>query len=175
MDGNIDIAWQVANEMNIRDYAPEHSKDGFSFESIGSIPALANNGGTASYRHTDAWPYSENNFYRVKANSLDGGVEYSKIIQVKPAGIEPSICVYPNPCPGNIIQVLFTGTYDGIYDLQVQNNIGQVLYKQTIKLDGVNGSYNFILKPMAALAPGIYYLKILKGLYREDVIRFVVN
>jgi len=126
---SIDVAWKVEDEVNISSYEVQRSGNGSNFTSIQSRAALANNGGRATYLHNDLMALPADNFYRIKANSIGGQVQYSAVAKVAGIKTTTSISVYPNPVTGKQLQVRFNGVEAGIYQLTLVNTAGQVIHK----------------------------------------------
>ncbi|RYE22688.1 MAG: hypothetical protein EOP51_12610, partial [Sphingobacteriales bacterium] len=81
-DRSVAVSWKVTDEINMLKYEVERSANGADFESILTTAPTAVNGGSASYVQTDLSPLAADNFYRIKAISLDGQVQYSAIVKV---------------------------------------------------------------------------------------------
>ena len=77
-NNRIDIKWDVADEVNVREYQVERSVDGRSFSVIGTVPA---NGNTV-YTYIDGRPVPGTAFYRVKNVDLDGKSKYTGVIKM---------------------------------------------------------------------------------------------
>ncbi len=104
---NVLVAWKTENEINTSHFDVERSKDGSSFEKIGTV-ASYNSSGTKSYSFEDRTPHKGLNFYRLKQADRDGQFTYSNIKKVLFEGFGNPISVYPNPA-SNYILINFTG------------------------------------------------------------------
>jgi len=161
--GNADksnsIHWTVEQQINIEKYEVERSADGRNFIALlSATPEGSNNGSTMQYSKNDMNPLVGDNFYRIKAISIGGQVQYSAIVKVFAQKQISNISVYPNPVAGKIAQVQFINQDKGVYDLKVVNGQGQVIYSGT---SVVNSNYFIQLIPLGQSAPaGVYQLQI---------------
>ncbi|MEO6406607.1 MAG: T9SS type A sorting domain-containing protein, partial [Ferruginibacter sp.] len=154
----IAVNWKVENEINIQEYSVERSIDGRGFLGIATANATANNGSTSNYLQYDNSPVSGDNFYRIKATSIGGQVQYSAIVKVAPIKVPSSIKVMPNPVLNKTIQVHFTGMKEGSYQAQLFNAKGQLVYSNSIAISGSN-----IIKSIqlpSIMASGNYKLQV---------------
>ena len=158
-DRSIEVSWKVENELNISSYDVQRSADGSNFGGINSRPALVNNGGRATYNHNDGAPLMADNFYRIKATSMSGQVQYSAIVKVTALKQAGSISVYPNPVVDGNVQVRFISQPLGKYQLQLSNAAGQVLYKAAVSVNSAAQSQTIALP--ANTTSGSYQLKVI--------------
>ena len=134
------------------------STDGKKFASILSqVPG--NNGGAVTYRALDRRVVAGDLFYRIKANSLSGQVQYSAIVKVAGSKTSPTITVYPNPVTGKQMQVRFNAAAPGAYQLHLVNAAGQVIYKSSENVTG--GSLSKTIRLGSDVAAGRYDLIVI--------------
>jgi hypothetical protein len=157
-DHTIAVNWKVANELDILHYEVERSSNGRIFIKTGEANPLLNNGGSTEYSFTDNKPLITVNYYRIKAISNNGQVQYSAIVKVAPEKGDASITVYPNPVIDNKIQVQFRNQQPGIYNYDLVNAIGQVVYKGRVTVNSEFSSET--IDPGTALGKGNYQLRI---------------
>ncbi|MEO7141581.1 MAG: PKD-like domain-containing protein, partial [Ferruginibacter sp.] len=154
----IAVSWKVENEINIQQYSIERSIDGRGFLGIGIANATANNGSTTNYLHYDNSPVSGDNFYRIKATSIGGQVQYSAIVKVAPIKQPSSIKVLPNPVVNKTMQVHFAGMKEGNYQVQFFDAKGQLVYSTSIAVSGSNIIKSIQLPSL--VASGNYKLQV---------------
>ena len=75
----VNVKWNVGQEVNIQRYAMLRSANGMDFSEIGNIDALQ----LSSYQFVDQHPELGNNYYKVKSIGIDGSIQFSKIASVK--------------------------------------------------------------------------------------------
>jgi hypothetical protein len=158
-DRSIGINWAVENQLNIDHYEVERSGDGRSFTGILTVAAEgSNNGNSVRYSKTDLSPLAADNYYRIKAVSISGQLQYSAIMKVAPDKSTAGIRIYPNPVVGRTVQVQFNNQAKGSYSLQVNNEAGQVIYQGKASVN----SSNFVqsIQLAQSVSGGVYHLQI---------------
>ena len=83
-DESIAVKWHAENEIGIHHYELQRSAEGINFVSLTNTIPTNNNGGAATYNYVDAKPLVGENYYRVKAISNNGEVQYTSIVKVTP-------------------------------------------------------------------------------------------
>ncbi len=131
------VKWNVGNELNLQQYEIERSEKGTNFVNIGNTVALNNTGGSHAYNFEDAAPLAQDNYYRVKAISVNGETQYSTIVKILADTKSSSIAVYPNPVEGKKMQVSFTNKI-GKYSVVLLSSEGRTVYTQNIVITSAN-------------------------------------
>ena len=103
--------------------------------------------------------YDGNNFYRIKALSQNGLIQYSNIVKVGPVKSTTGITIYPNPVTGKTARIRFDQQIPGVYRLQLINNLGQVVYTGSVKTDYAQSTHKVYFGN--AVITGQYQLKII--------------
>ena len=153
-DKTISVKWTIENEINIEKYTVEHSADGRTFTAVANRVATNAN----AYTQKDEQPLTSDNYYRIKAQSIDGKLQYSAIVKVAMEKANSSISVYANPVVNKTVQVQFTNQPAGSYNVQISNSAGQVIYNGTAKINDSVSATSIILPPTTAA--GVYQLKV---------------
>lgn len=98
LKNQVALAWKMevdaSNEQN--EFVIQRSKDGFSFEDVGTAKALTSNGQTLSYHWVDGNPLPAMTYYRLAYQQSDGSWVYSNIIAIY-CELTQDIRVSPNP------------------------------------------------------------------------------
>jgi hypothetical protein len=157
-NGTITVKWKSENETALEKYELERSGDGNNFIGIKTVLPVSNNGTRAEYTELDNKPLSGNNFYRIKAISANGLVQYSNIAKVAAVKGEYSISVYPNPLKGKTASISFTNKVPGKYVFQLTNTVNQIVFSSTVTLRDEENTKNIFFGKH--LASGNYHLKI---------------
>ncbi len=150
------ITWKVLNENDIARYELERGTDGNNFGRIKTSNPTNNNSGNPVYHYIDEQPLNGDNFYRVRAVSFGGQVQYSTIIKITSLKAAPSISIFPNPAVDRILQVKFINQPAGNYQVKLINKLGQVVYSNFVRV-----SSNIDLKFFdlgSKMTPGTYQL-----------------
>lgn len=162
--GGIEVKWTALNELDVQDYEVQKSADGINFASIETVAAKNNGQPVLTYAITDAKPFTGNNYYRIKAISKNGEIQYTAVVVINITGIVPAVKVYPNPVIDKTINVQMSNMPAGKYELAVHSISGQQVYRSTINFSGGTGSQQVALP--SAIAGGMYTLR----LTREDTV-----
>jgi hypothetical protein len=159
-DKNIQVEWNVENELNIQQYEVEKSTDGSLFTNLSVTAPAGNSGQSASYQVTDARPAPGYNYYRIKSVDDNGKTAYSNVVKVMTGDIQQEITVYPNPVKNGVINLHFNNQPAGIYKVSLSDQSGNsILFKQVIHRAGRTIE---IIQPDTDIPEGIYQLEIIQ-------------
>lgn len=158
-NATIKVDWKVENEINMDHYGTERSADGKSFTTLNTTFAKENNSRSAAYSIVDNTPFNTDNFYRIRAVSTSGQVQYSAIVKVSPLKDQSTVSVYPNPVTGKIMNIRFLDQPEGNYSLQLSNIMGQIIYRNSIQVTGTNMTKSIGLDN--SIPAGIYQLTVI--------------
>jgi hypothetical protein len=172
-NGTITVNWKSENETAIEKYELERGGDGRNFSRIKTVLPVANNGGRAEYTELDTNPLSGNNFYRIKAISTNGLVQYSNIAKVADIRSEYRIAVFPNPVINKTINISFSNQSAGRYIIQLINALGQTTLSKSEMLDAAPQTKKIFLGNQ--LPSGNYQLKIIAPDGKTIVTAIVVD
>ncbi len=151
------ISWTVANELAMQDYELEQSADGVHFQRIHTEPAK-NSVGSGVYQYLQMQPSMDLHYYRVKANSLGGKIQYSATARVGQVTGADQFQVYPNPVQNKSLQMQMDVKIGGAHSLSLVTTGGSRQFLEHMQLSA--GSINKTISLPADLAPGIYRLQI---------------
>ena len=149
------ITWNTVGEKGESRFEVEKSTDGKNFASIGK--QAAKNTSTASYTATDNSVAEGSNYYRIKAVSGTGAVNYSNIAKLTTNNLQ-LITVYPNPLVGKTLNVSLSNVATGKYVVSIYNVLGEKVAEQSIAHSG--GSATHAITINNTLARGIYSVTI---------------
>jgi uncharacterized delta-60 repeat protein len=168
--GKVLLQWTSTSEENVAQYIVERSNDGKTYTAIGKVAAAGNSNLTQNYSYTDQSPYtSNNNYYRLKVQDLNGSVTYSKILIIKFSGeLSTDMQVFPNPAK-DMLQVQIPAGFNGATSLQVFDITGHLVKTNRYTLNG--NSLNTTVD-VSTLPTGVYTLKAQAG-NNSVVTRFV--
>jgi hypothetical protein len=142
-----DLFWETASEEGSDYFTVERSSDGVFFDSIGNIAAHGNSASVNNYQFTDASPFEDKNYYRLKEANLDGSYKYSRMITLKTG--DYSFNLYPNPTNGKFTVAPVS---DRPMDIHLYSVSGVSLFHTTIE------KYPKEID-LSEFAKGIYFLK----------------
>jgi hypothetical protein len=114
-----------------------------------------NDGTSASYNITDTQPFTDVNYYRVKAVETSGRITYSAIVKINLSLKGTDLVIYPNPVRGNTLSYQVNNLAAGTYTINIRNALGQAISTHTIKHEGGLLGETLNIPPVSA---GVYYL-----------------
>lgn len=107
-DNWVHLNWQTASELLNSHFELEKSKNGITFENIGTVAGKGNESSGANYQFKDP-NTPQTTYYRLKQIDLDAVFHYSQIISVE--GIySPNKAPYPNPFSNDLFLDLATNS-----------------------------------------------------------------
>jgi hypothetical protein len=159
-DKTATIKWKIENEINLNHYEIERADDGLNFITLGSQQPLSNNGLSYEYSFNDVAAKANANYYRVKAISNDGQIQYSKIVKLDALNTENTIFVYPNPVKDNFINIQFENNLTGLYSIMLSDIAGKNIFNKNYNISVNKGSIKVVL-PKKTVS-GNYLLKIIQ-------------
>jgi hypothetical protein len=151
---SVKLNWEVAAEINIRNYEVQRSADGIDFITAGIIAAKANSSNGNNYSLSDATAPSKILFYRIKGVETNGESKYSSIVKVSAGDVKHGFTIVSNPVENGIINLQFTNQQAGSYNIKVINNSGQNIINQSVNHTG--GNNNQLINLPEITPPGIY-------------------
>lgn len=163
-NGNGQLKWATASELNSFYFEIERSADGNSFEALDQVQAA---GTTTETTHYDFLDQGVNQLgvpavlYRLRQVDLDGQFEYSNLLELKLDGtpVDVSLSLYPNPAK-TATTLRFTTPKAGDWQLQVVNVSGQMMKQQTVSSMG--GMQEIPLN-VEGWTPGYYVVRLTDG------------
>jgi hypothetical protein len=150
-DGKVNLLhWRAESEVNLASYEVQRSKDGTTYNVIGTVTA-----GAFDYSYRDESPLKGINFYRLKMLDKDGRSEYSAVRTVSNEK-NITVMIYPNPVMDKAILDINVSASVTLY-YEVVNSIGEILIKNNVVLPaGTNRQFI----DMQHLPKGSYLLRV---------------
>lgn len=150
-DGDVQLQWRTAEEVNTSRFVLERSADSRIWLPLTALNATGPN---SSYSATDNAAAAGVNFYRLKILDGDGQIDYSPIVRVT-AGKALSVQIGPNPARTSI-RVSLSGLANESLFIQLVNSGGQVVKQKQYAA----GSANLLNLEVASVAKGMYTLVV---------------
>ena len=139
--------WNTSTELNTSHFTIQHSKDGISYTTIGTVKTIGS--GANGYSFTDTHPTNGTNYYRLESVDKDGASSYSKVISCEWLVVSKQFTVVPNPA-----RDIVTVKGNHIASVQVVDNLGKVLKTVSFK-DATNPTLS-----VGGLPKGVYHLRV---------------
>ena len=153
------VTWQVAEQLNVKNYTVQQSLDGTVFKDVCTIAA------SPAVNYNCLVPANSNakNYYRIAAQDIDGKLNYSKVVLLQ-ASVNAAVSLYPNPAKDKLV---LDGLPSGYRTMQIMDAGGKIIYRQNV----LPGLQNINIKPLAA---GIYTLIVI-GDKQMQTLSFIKN
>lgn len=163
IDGDVQIAWTTATEINNKGFEVQRSVDGELFEYVGFVRGAGNSSKMLSYSLIDRAAFatvaSNTVYYRLKQVDMDGNSGYSDIVSVSEADqANLNISVYPNPA-SDMFTVSGTAQTAGQMSVIILNIQGKVVATCTKAVtEGVNV---LSIDGSTLSGTGVYFVKVI--------------
>jgi hypothetical protein len=155
-NGQVNLDWVTASELNNDRFEVERSGNGLDFTLINTVKGAGTTNEKRRYQDVDRKPLSGTSYYRLKQVDFDGTVAYSRTVAVNNnSSRKAEAKIFPNPA-ADFLQ-LDLGTPGTNVKVMVVNMVGQVVISQ--QLSGFESQQHFNLD-VSRLAKGPYQLLI---------------
>ena len=156
----VQLTWNVAAEVDVKEYIVERSNDNRNWSAIGTVKASQK----STYGFNDNSPASGVNYYRLAIKDVNASVAFSDIRSVNFSG-KGNMALYPNPANNTLF---VSGTDDKNVVISIYNEVGQIVNTlssngETIRTGGID---------VSQLLPGAYSIQV-KGESGLTTMRFV--
>jgi hypothetical protein len=152
VNGQSLLQWQTATEQNSSHFVVQHSTDGVTWHSIGTVKAAGESQVIQNYQFLHTTPVSGLNYYRIIETDIDGKQQTSKVLPVE-LGTPLSMRLSPNPAS----DWLFLQTNgSGLATVSVYTLGGQLMLRKSF--DGNNTRLS-----LSSLPGGLYHVVAEQG------------
>lgn len=155
---DINVIWAVANQLSLKKYEVEVSKDNSIFTKVGELPARNETDYKFAFTLNDGIK-APTLFIRLKSVDLDGSFRYSKTISVAGScDLAWQLMLYPNPAADvhTVTIAAKQGIFNGKYKISVIGVNGQLVQQKEMELANAK-SFPLSVK---GIARGKYHVKI---------------
>ncbi len=160
----IEVKWDIADEIDVKEYQLEKSTNGFSFQAVGTVDA---NGRNTMYSYVDPNNKAEQIYYRVKSVDIDGKTKYSGIIRFKDnTSFTTDVKVYPSPARSQIT------VQHSRLESKARITVSTIDGRMVKMVTPGQGNSNTMLD-ISSLSAGTYVLKIDNGNGKVETTTFV--
>ena len=151
-----DLSWTTGPVLQPVTFSIQRSKDGVSFEPIGSVAAPASSESDNSNEYTDLKPGEGKVFYRIAETEFSGRVIYSSVVSLDFSGSTNVFGIYPNPSSGSFTIRLTESTTSSV-PITIEDMIGNTVYTGVIPAS----STQVPVSTGRRLASGIYIVRLI--------------
>ncbi len=139
------ISWQVANQINVKDYTVQHSTDAIHFTNACVVNASAN----TNYFCNIPTDNINTHYYKIKQQDADGNPHYSNTVVLKEAP-QKLMVAYPNPATDK----LYVQGLTAVANIKITDAAGKEIRNLILK-----NTTDFI--DVSRLGSGTYFARIL--------------
>jgi hypothetical protein len=168
-EGNL-IKWRTASENQSETFEVERSREGVTWNLIGSVPAAGFSMQELSYSIVDQIT-DDVLYYRLKQIDISGDSRTYDPIMVTCSESSSSILTYPNPSGNQFSLAVNNEQFVGTNEIVVTDTKGAEVTKKIVKME--NGQNVIFFNE--TLTPGVYYIRIYNGKTASEVIKHVVR
>ena len=154
----VNVLWRVENQLNLKKYEVEISKDNAVFTKLGEVTAKNEQQYNYSFGLTSALRGSTI-FVRVKTIDVDGSFRYSKTISLSgECNSKQQLILYPNPVTSETALTVMAkeGVFNGRYKVSIISSNGQLISQKEMAM---SGSKSFPLS-VVGLSSGKYHVNV---------------
>jgi hypothetical protein len=148
---DVQTNWSVTSEVNTKYYVVQHSIDGYTFSTVGTV--TASNAAAGKYAFTHANAPKGKNYYRLQMFDKNGTYTYSPTRLVN-IGEQLMVNIYPNPVRDKLSIVVNKPGGSNV-ELRILNAVGQLVWQQN--------SSGSLEVDVSSWAGGIYLLQVKDG------------
>jgi hypothetical protein len=136
----------------------DRSRDGASWDVLGTALAAGNSSIVIDYSMKDFSPNNGVNYYRLSQYDLDGAFKtFDEQAVVCEDHIGTALISYPNPSSGDFSVDLQTDELEGDATLTISDAKGALVYSQEIKI--IKGNNNYLIQKLNAES-GFYFITV---------------
>jgi photosystem II stability/assembly factor-like uncharacterized protein len=154
----VELNWVTTMERNTKHFLVQHSADGRTWTTIGTVAAAGNYSAERQYRFMHPSPVPGANLYRLLQEDIDGKGSLSRVVTVHTSN-ELKVNLYPNPVTDNV--VIRSASVQPGY-LLLYSAAGQVVKRAPIR--GNETRIN-----LSGLTGGTYIAEIRQGEQRQQL------
>jgi hypothetical protein len=151
------LQWDVADEINLKQYELEISEDANRFSNLVTIPINLSSSNFKKYSYTNKNVKGITNYYKLKMINNDGSFSYSNIIKLSRKG-NKSDYLEVNPVPAkNNLSVILNSTKAYSSGIEIIDVQGKIVYKKRFEVYSGSNSTSI---DVSLLARGFYLVRI---------------
>lgn len=155
-NGTVKLTWDVADEVNLREYKVQRTTNGSQWDELSTIPATR----SPRYAWTDPNPGPGKNYYRIGSVDLDGQMKYTRVVSIEPGQPSFKINLAPNPIR-EYADVNIDLPEGSVVSMQLVGANGLTIWTYQSSLAA--GSHVIRINGISKFAAGVYQLVIRSG------------
>jgi hypothetical protein len=162
IDGNVQLNWATANEINNKGFGIERSINGVDFTELSFVKGNGTVNKNVNYALLDKRAFeltvSSQLYYRLRQEDFDGSVDYSATVMVNEDDFSTnSVEVYPNPFV-NTVGVKFVSASDVTANVEITDMQGRVISTEKVKVNA--GNFYHQMASVENMSNGVYFVSV---------------
>jgi hypothetical protein len=162
LEGNVQLDWATANEINNKGFGVERSINGVDYTEVTFVKGNGTINKNVNYTLLDkrAFELSGTNqlYYRLRQQDFDGSINYSATVMVNENDLSAKeVEVYPNPFV-NAIGVKFVTTTDAVASVEVADMQGRIIMTENVKVNA--GNLYHQMASLENMSNGVYFVSV---------------
>jgi hypothetical protein len=153
-NGTIILDWNTEIEENASHFEIEHSTDGSTWNTIGTVQAKGNSTTETDYSFVDQDPSAAVNYYRLKMVDLDNRFGFTEVKVIR-STLVSKISFFPNPAR-DYVNISLAESSASEVTIRLISQSGQILQEK--KVASANGTT--VTLPVQQYAAGFYILTV---------------
>jgi len=173
-DNSVKIDWSTASENNSSHFDVRKSFDGFTWETIETVPSAGNSTELLSYSVIDRSMTNGNVYYRLKQVDIDGQYEIFDIVNTN-CGEEINanlLNIYPNPSSEEFYVDFNSIDLEEKATISVTDSKGMIVYSKDVWIE--KGANFFIVDTIKG-SEGIYFVQLTSDNYKSKVLKQLIR
>ncbi len=153
------LTWATASEQNADRFEVQRSRNGRTYETIGSVAAAGTSSMGHDYSFVDAQPFAGLSYYRLRQVDTDGAAQFSQeaTVTLNGAAIVAALSSYPQPFAADLNLTIATPA-GGTATVDVIDLSGRQVLRHSLPV--VVGTTTLALPGAHRLAPGAYVVRV---------------
>jgi len=169
------LEWITESEINNERFEVEHSTDGKTFTSIGSLAGSGTSNKLNTYKMVHAFPRIDVNYYRLKQIDYDGAFSYSDIEVVKYQSNRNNsiVSAYPNPFNQDITVQFSPSEFSStekVRTIEVYDIFGKLVLSSEVAIEELNTTLD-----LSNLSSGAYFLRTSEPQFSTSKIQRIIK
>ena len=173
-DNTVQIDWSTASENNSSHFEVRKSINGYTWNTIETVPSAGNSTELLNYSVLDRDYTSGNAYYRLKQFDIDGKYEHFDVVNVNcdEEITSNKLIAYPNPSSTEFFVDFNSETIEGKGILTIVDTRGVIVYSKTISIEKGN---NFFTIDDLKVLEGVYYINLQSDGFKSNVVKQVIK
>jgi hypothetical protein len=155
-NGNGLISWSTVSELNSKEFQIERSKDGITYQMLGTVTAAGNSNSLKYYTYSDNDILSGKSYYRLKIVDLDQTFKYTVVNELNCEETTSELSVHYSGETGIVIKSQLSSSTD--FEIEIFDILGKKINFTSKRIN--SGTSVTFLNTDGILSDGVYLISI---------------